>query len=341
MIEGLIKRVKTVYSSSRLIQKIVNKIAASHIYFYFLQKIINCQIKKDLKGPFNLIIETTSICNARCIMCPHNKMKRSQKVMNKAIFRMIASRLRKEKIPINKVIISGFGEPLIDPEFLSRARTIKDLGYPVKFYTNASLLNLKVSESMVNLGINEINISVNGTTPEIYKKVMGLEFQKTIENINMLVRTKEEKNSKFPIIQISSIITKENKNNISNHLKYWSSRVDSVTVSQPHQWGGGMINDDGSGFEKTDQIYPCRSLWHTVVIDCDGNFVICCRDYESRYKLGNIKTHSFSDIQKSPILRKFRKVHLKYKQKNLPKICKGCNFPYQGGVEWFMPRTID
>ncbi len=341
MRDYLIRKAKLLYSSSLGIGRLVKAISSSKIYLRILKtKIIN-QIHKDKKGPFNLSIETTNFCNACCSMCPYRLMKRPKKIMDEEIFSKIVRRIKKEKICINKILLSGLGEPLTDPNFISRIKKLKNLGFPIRLYTNASLLTKKIAKELVKIKLDEINISFNGVTPKQYKKIMGLDFDKTIKNIDNLLEIKKEQKSKLPVIQISSIITPENEVDIKKHIKKWSGKVSSVTVSQPHEWGGGVKMAFDLWPKTSNTTYPCRSLWHTFVIDSQGNFVICCRDYESKYILGNIKTDSFSAIQNNPLVKKFRRLHLQFQKGKLPQMCRKCNFPYQDGIEWFMPRSID
>lgn len=341
MLNRIIRQAKLIYSSSPQAQALVKKITCSTPYFRVTRAKIKSQIKKDKKGPFNLVIETSNFCNARCLMCPYPIMKREKKIMDREIFEKIISRTKKEPLPPNKVFFSGMGEPLIDPQIVERIGAFKKLGCFVKIYTNASLLTPKISQQLVDLDLDEMNISFNGVTPEQYQKVMGLNFAKTVKNINELLKIKKRANSQLPIVRISSIITKENERDIQKHIQNWLGKVDSVTVSLPHEWGGAVKVDAQRQFQKTQRTYPCRSLWHTFNIDSSGNFVICCRDFESQYILGNVHSYSFADIQKSPALKDFQQAHLKFSQNQLPKICQNCNFPYQDGVEWYLPRSID
>ena len=306
-----------------------------------MKKKIAWQKERDKKGPFNLIIETSNFCNARCVMCPYRIMKRPKKIMDKATFNKILTRLKKEKLPINKIFFSGMGEPLIDNQLMERIAAIKKLNLAVRLYTNASLLTAKIARRLVELKVDELNISFNGATPKEYHQVMGLDFNQTVANINTLLKIKKTSHSPKPVIQISSIIVDYSPQNIMKHVQNWQSKVSAVTVSLAHQWGGGVGINSGFQTAKTKKVYPCRSLWHTFVIDSRGNFVLCCRDYESKHVLGNIKTHSFADIQKSKILNRFRRLHLQYSPEKLPPMCRKCNFPYQEGVEWLMPRSLD
>ncbi len=339
----LIRKAKLFYSSLPWFRQLMTRLSNSPLYFYWLKHHIAHQKEKDKQGPFNLVIETSNFCNARCLMCPHRIMQRSQQIMTKEIFGLIVKRIKEEKLPINKVFFSGMGEPLTDPHLLLRLEAIKKMGLWVRLYTNASLMTQAIAEKLVMLGIDEINISFNGTNPKEYRQIMGLDFARTVKNIDQLLAIKKKMGRAKPFIQISSVVLEENEKHIRQHVEKWQQKVESVTVSLAHQWGGAVAIKSGfsSIRSKTKRVYPCRSLWHTFVLDNRGNFVICCRDYESRYILGNIKTHSFADIQKSRLLQQFRQAHLQYRRSALPAMCQKCNFPYQNGLEWLLPRSID
>ncbi len=340
--ENFIRKAKLAYSSLPGVRKWANRFASSPLYFKWLKKRIARQKEKDKSGPFNLVIETSNFCNARCLMCPHSIMKRSKTIMDNKTFSFIVKRIGQENLPVNKVFFSGMGEPLTDPNLLRRIEIMKKMGLPVRLYTNASLMTKEIARKIVALAIDEVNISFNGTNPIEYQKIMGIDFATTVDNINYLIEWKRRVGSKKPFIQISSILIKENKKNIKKHIQNWEGKVESVTVSLAHQWGGGVkVNPKLSIQNSSAKTYPCRSLWHTFVIDSQGNFVICCRDYESKHILGNIKTHTFADIKKNAVLHRFRQAHLKYSRDALPPMCQKCNFPYQDGVEWLLPRSVD
>ena len=343
MTNEIIIKLKLAYSSRPWLRRLVKKVSNSPPYFWFARLKIKGQAKKDFQGPFNLVLETSNFCPARCLMCPHSLMKRQKGVMDNAVFSKIVERVKRENLPINKVFFSGLGEPLTDPDIIYRIEIFKQLGFSVRIYTNAFLLTEQISRQLVTLEVDEINISFNGTNPEQYREIMGLDFQIAKNDIEKLIQIRTEAKSRKPAIQISSVLIRENEKDISQHLKNWQSKVESVTVSLAHQWGGGVSKIFNFQFSifNSKKVYPCRSLWHTFMIDWQGNFVICCRDYESKFILGNISTHSFSEIRKSPILDSFRQAHLKFSEQKLPQICRQCNFPYQDGVEWFTPRSSD
>ncbi|MDP3093539.1 MAG: SPASM domain-containing protein [bacterium] len=350
MADKIIRWAKLIYSSLPRVRGLAKKVSASRAYYKIVRAGIESRVRTSGKGPFNLVLETSNFCPARCLMCPHSSMKRQKGVMNDEVFSKIIERVKQESLPINKVFFSGLGEPLTDPQIIPRIKAFKEMGFSVKLYSNAFLLTSAISQQLVDLQIEEINISFNGASPEDYQEIMGLDFDKTKASIENLIKIRKEKKSSLPKILISSVLTKDNKD-INQHIKNWSKKVDSVTISIAHEWGGGVqLNSkfpakggsaSGGNVQGSKLTYPCRSLWHTFMVDWEGNFVICCRDFESKFVLGNILTHSFSETWKSPILESFRQTHLNFSEEKLPAICRQCNFPFQDGIEWFVPRSLD
>ncbi len=69
-------------------------------------------------------------------------------------------------------------------------------------------------------------------------------------------------------------------------------------------------------------LQPCLRLWSGCVITTSGDVLPCCYDKDHRHALGNITTHSLSEIFHSNKGNTLRKHILKG---NLPEMCKNCN----------------
>lgn len=337
----VIRYAKVLYSSSKGMTSWIKRITGSNIYISLVKRQIRHQAAKDKNGPFNLVVELTNLCNARCVMCPHQSMLRRLRVMNSKTFKLLVDHLKKNELKFNKIMVSGMGEPFTDRQLIYRLKILKKFGIPIRLYTNASLLTEKSAKELVSIGLDEINLSFNGATPDTYHQIMGLDYAKTNMNIMNLLKIKKRSSSQLPKIQISLVITKENEKEVKNYLNKWGDKVNLVTVSKAHQWGGGVQVQSGFNNKKPNLVFPCRSLWHTLNIDSAGYFVICCRDYESRIILGNLKDNSFTEILNHPRRQEYKKNHLYYSDKKLPAMCQKCNFPYQDGIEWFIPRSYD
>ena len=336
----LLRYLKNLIETNLFLSSIFDKIASITIY----KKIIKKQLKEitsDLKKNknYNIIIETTNFCNAKCIMCPHTTMKRSQKTMDNSTFNQIIYKLKQEKIKPTAFILNGFGEPLIDSNLISRIVTIKTQ-FPnskVKFYSNLNLANSKIIKNLVKSKLDEINISLNGYNQKNYQEVMKINYQKTIKNLKSLINIKKEYNSPLKI-RISMTLVKANENSATNFIKKWSPLVDSVSVNKVHDYNGSVQNINNKykiNYNKT--AFPCRYLWDTIAFDVNGEIVLCCLDYESQYTFGNVNHHSILKTYYSPKFELIRKQHLKFQSKNIP-ICNNCYTPYKNGVEWLVKK---
>lgn len=336
----LLRQVKNLIETNIFLSSTFDLIASTRIY----QKIIKFKINKTIinlkkNKNYNIIIETTNFCNARCIMCPHTIMKRSQKTMIDSTFNKIIYQIKKEGINPNVFILNGFGEPLVDSKIFDRIKKIKAdfTNSKVKFYSNLNLANKKIIKNLINSNLDEINISLNGYNKQNYQKVMDIDYQKTINNLQYLIKTKKIKKSDIKI-RISMTLVKYNENTAQKFIKKWSKKVDSVSVNKVHNYNNSIKNIDNKlkiNFKKT--AFPCKYIWDTITFDVNGEIVLCCLDYESQYNFGNINSQSILNSFYSQKFNLIRKQHLKLQSKNI-KICQRCYTPYKNGMEWLINK---
>ena len=156
----LLRNLKNLIETNRLLSFFFDYVASTKIYQHFIRTKINQSIVGLKKNKnYNIIIETTNYCNAKCIMCPHTSMKRSQKNMDDKTFNKIISRLVTEKINPQAFILNGFGEPLVDPKIIDRIKIIKN-EFPnskVKLYSNLNLASQKIINGLIKSNLDEIS----------------------------------------------------------------------------------------------------------------------------------------------------------------------------------------
>lgn len=291
LVDGNLKRVifKFIFSKSP-IKRVVN----SNIYNKIYGKMISQKSKKF--RPYIISIENTSLCNARCVMCPHSKMKRKQNIMSQKDFEIIIDKIM-EKEKIKYIMFTGLGEPLCDPHFEKKIKYINDkYGTRIIIFTNAGLLTKERTERLLKLKIFKINFSVNGPK-EDYKKNMGLDYEKAVRNINYFLKIKKERGLKFPITNISVIKLDNDNEKYERFKNEWVDKVDSVIVFTPSNWSGNLSEDIVKKSFRNKR-WACFGLWKNIEIDAEGNVVKCHGDYESVIKFGNLIKEDYSQIVK-------------------------------------------
>src|SRR5215212_10032855 len=71
-------------------------------------------------------IESTNICNAKCVFCPRDEMGRKQGVMDMTLFRKIVDECA--ALRIEHVRMHNYGEPFVDRSLVEKVRYAKDRG---------------------------------------------------------------------------------------------------------------------------------------------------------------------------------------------------------------------
>ena len=108
--------------------------------------------------PKQISIENTSVCNARCVMCPVHEWKRDYKVMPADIWQKILADLKPFADWVERVSLPIIGEPLIDKRLEAKIRDLKGIGIKhVDLTCNASLMTEKRARSLLEAGLDAID----------------------------------------------------------------------------------------------------------------------------------------------------------------------------------------
>jgi MoaA/NifB/PqqE/SkfB family radical SAM enzyme len=89
---------------------------------------------------------------------------------------------------------------------------VKDLGLKVTISTNGVLLDGERAAALLDMGIDGVTVSLDGTDPETYADVRrGAELRAVLENIEMLNERKAEAGTSFPRVAIEFVALKQNR----------------------------------------------------------------------------------------------------------------------------------
>lgn len=323
-LNGLSRAFKKFLLTQTPLKNLVN----TPLYNKFYSIIVRKRARK--MSPYILQIENTNICNARCVMCPHTIMKRKGKIMKLNEFKKIFDNVLKN-YNIKRMAITGFGEPFIDKDLINKIKYVNEKFPEIKIelYTNAYLLDKKIADELLGLNLSKITFSINGTEKN-YKKIMGLDYNRTKDNVSYFLKKKRE--LKHPILtNVSLMILKENEEDIKNFIEFWSPISDSVRVYAPSDWAGALKNIQKRGDFKGKR-WPCAGLWNTIMIDVDGNVIMCCRDYESRVKFGNALKEDVKKIRESKKFQDLLKDQLEMRYST--PVCLNCDNSFDSSMDW-------
>ena len=277
--------------------------------------------KKILSSfPIHILIEPTSICNLRCVMCyqvdkkftgDDVKKNSNLKMMGKMSFELFKKIIdESEKEGANAISLGSRGEPMLNNHFLNMIEYLKKKKFfDIKINSNGSALTEKICHAILDSNVNILVISCDGENSELYEKIrVGGNFKRLIKNINLLtsIRNKFYKNSKLEI-RISGVYFHPEQDE-KKFYEFWKDKVDTVSfVKFQNRWDtyNNPIQDKNS---------PCEFLWEKLYVWWDGTTNPCDEDYMSLLSPGNLNNKSIKSLWNSEKLNNLRKMHLKNKR---------------------------
>lgn len=328
MINKILPKIRSTRVGYNLGRKVLSTtvVVNSKVYNSLYNKKIRKTIEKlEKKYPMGVDIGTTNLCNAACIMCPHSKLKKMG-TMDMKLYKKIIDNC--QRLGIKIITLSFFGEPLLDKTLIKKIEYAKEKDMAVAFYSNASLLDEKWAEKLINSGLDSITISFDGYSKGTYEKIRKkLKFETTKSNILGLIKMKNKLNRKNPKINLVLVELEENKNEIKQFYKEWKDKVDSINIINMRNWANDIQKagtKESFHFNKKLKRKPCALIWLKMVVDWNGDVVLCCDDWNHSTILGNLKKQTIEEIWKGEKLRKIRGAHLKGEFYKVP-LCSGCN----------------
>lgn len=301
--------------------------------------------------PIKLDIENVSRCNLRCEMCQVSSWESFRRGVDMTFedFKNIID----EQYGIFELKIQGMGEPFLGKDFIKMVAYASDKDIWVRTSTNATLLDKQENyKRIIDAGVDEIQISVDGTTKDTYEKIrINARFEILAKNCKLI-------NSYCDSLGIDKtrmwvLLQKDNAKEL-HHFPAFAKELGFKRVAiilDVHGWGTDRLTDKNdqkkiTGITEEDvekllenardlgvnltfweisdkysQTNPCPWPFERAYISSDKKVVPCCMIANpDTFNLGTLDS-SFGDIWNSPRYMQFREAHLSGK---IPSVCRYC-----------------
>lgn len=139
-------------------------------------------------------------CNLFCEMCPRTfiSYERAQTLSWDNFLRIV------EQFPdMRRAVLHGIGEPLINQDLARFIEYLKARNVTVLFNSNATLLNERWARKLIASGLDELRVSIDGASPEMYAQIRGAPLlDKILENLARFTKIQDEIGKKNPRVSI-------------------------------------------------------------------------------------------------------------------------------------------
>lgn len=291
----------------------------------------------------SLFVEPTSNCDLACQFCAmHSTVvdlddnsegkfaRKSKSRMCYEDFSILVEMLL--SIPKLKMLqFSGHGEPLLNknlPEMIALAKQ-KGVTESIVVTTNGTLLNETRFRTLIDAGVDEIRVSLDCITPEVYEKVKGAnKAEITKDNLLNCLNIMNSINTNATLM-IECIRLKEPSMAGALSEEEAIDRIfgDKVRMTagailrwrDERNWVGQMGH--GQPFLRNK---PCEFPFFALFVHSDCRVSSCCADTTQSFVIGDFReAEDFRYFINSPSLKELR-----YSLVNLDfnPICKRCDF---------------
>ena len=301
-------------------------------YSQYRKNWINALKVKNKTKPLSVDIEIAAICDLACPHCSREFLVTPDKLINFDLYKSIIDQAVKLDVPSVKLIWRG--EPLLHPKVKQLIKYAKESGIiEVIINTNATNLNEKKANELIDSGLDQLIYSFDGGTKKTYEKMRPGRFKKNkfedvYNNIENFAKIKKLRNSKFPITKIQMVMTKDTRNEIDDFHRIFNNIVDDVTVTQYNE-RGGSINDLGEEIRNKILDYlkknnlpletpymvdidnnifvslkrkPCEQIYQRLMVTYSGRVGMCCHDWGASHGIGYLSENAFKEDQDKKIV---------------------------------------
>jgi len=235
----------------------------------------------------SIALETTTYCNLRCKFCPNNKYTRSLKENEKLMPTRLFEKIIDELSEINyqgQILFHFYGEPLTD-------KRLPEL---------VNYANKKLPKANIQLNTNGFLLSI-----PLYKELIS-------KGVKIFFITQYSKKMPTKIKELFNYLKQYPKS--KNKIIYRILGGDLPLSNR----GGEVSVEKTIDFDRPICIHPRNA----VNVDFDGNVILCCNDYHSSIKFGNLQKENLLDVWNKPNYKKLRQ-ELRNKIFKLP-LCRRC-----------------
>jgi MoaA/NifB/PqqE/SkfB family radical SAM enzyme len=277
----------------------------------------------------NVDVEVTNRCNAKCHFCPRDRTPHeglmAPEVFDQALVRAVEYRSAVTGFPDPDVHISlcGLGEPLLNRHAVDYVRLARAEGFFVKMSSNGSLLDERRSEAVLEAGLQQILLNV-GEEGDDYEEIYQLPFERTLRNV---VRFNTMAAGSCDVTMVI-VDHRRDAAHVERMRKFWSDHgIDNAITFEIMNRGGSLFVEHmqyGGYPEQAEAVGQlehrlggglCAAPFLYLFVGYDGQYYLCCSDWEKQAPLASIFDKSFIDVVGQKV------AHLRSREP----VCKTCN----------------
>lgn len=277
--------------------------------------------------PPSVTIEVTNHCNLKCPLCPtgNGSGTRERGWIDFANFKKIVDEIAPGTTTLG---LHSYGEAILHKDFVKIVGYARGKGLYTFVDANLnSITTYEKAKKLIDSGIDEIKVSLDGVDQESYSKyrIKG-NFDTVINAVRWLIEARDKNGSHCPAIKLQFLVMRHNEHLIDE----FKELSDAIGVS--YSVGPIWIDLQGSSIEEEKKFLPnnmefsfyefdgnnnpalkkgkfnyCTHPLRQMLIYWDGTVGFCCNDQRFQVLFGNVLDEGVLNIWNGKKMANFRK----------------------------------
>ncbi len=271
----------------------------------------------DAEFPPIVHVETTNICNLRCIHCPHSDVRRiipeyEASTIAMPLWRRIVDEVAQHKSALR---LTPDGEPMLLKTFVEQVTYAQDQGIETfAFNTNGMFLegdraDVLLRESSTRISVE---ISLDGFYRDTYEKIrVRGDYRRIMRNIMDFTRRRDKLGRDNVKVMVSIVQQPEVSDEelvVFDH--FWSQIADKVIIRN-YVDTKGLTPKKNIDEREIDNRWPCLVVFTRLVVTWDGRVRFCPDDWMKETTLTTLdEAGSLQAVWQSEAFQQLRQSHL-------------------------------
>lgn len=273
------------------------------------------------------ILEINNTCNIDCLMCKTSMATRKKGRITSENLVLMLDRLKEDGV--ETVALHTIGDPLANPKLPEVFEELRKRDMRAGISTNGLLLHrfVKMFKEYKDV-CSLIRFSIDGARKETYERIrVGGKWEDLIENMNI---ARSQLASDGITIETNMTVSYDNLGEVGEFIELFREYVRHPARDMSFN----VINSlspDTKYFDKVN-LFPdytyhnssCSFMSATTVFGhVDGEFSLCCRDYDGSLRIGDLRESSVEEVRRGQKLKDIRSKYYSGDYSELP-LCASC-----------------
>lgn len=257
-------------------------------------------INRERSFPACLELQTITVCNARCSVCPYEAVNSEQHAgrMSDELIERLLAQFAEHASEIDLIVPYFNNEPFADKRMIEILRNVRRIDIPIELSTNGSLLTEDRLRAIATERLVQVfRFSVFGATKDTYERRMrGLKWETIVATLERAI-TILDPGTAIEIIMVAAPDLTADEFGLAKAR--WQAENVSVKLFGYLDRAGNCTDRNLLPLnQQIGRIIGCdlNRPFERMAVRYDGTCVLCSQDWRGQIVLGNASQSCIQDI---------------------------------------------